>query len=40
MAAAKGNKRQTNSTKKKPLDGRTKASKIMSGKYDAKKRKP
>ena len=36
--AATGNKRATNSTKKKPLDGRTKAGKVMSGKYDAKKK--
>jgi hypothetical protein len=33
-----GNKRQTNSTKTKSLDGRTKAGKVMSGKYDAKKK--
>ena len=36
--ATTGNKRATNSTKKKPLDGRTKAGKVMSGKYDAKKK--
>jgi len=37
MAAPKGNKKQTNSSKKKALDMRTKAGRIMSGKYDAKK---
>jgi hypothetical protein len=33
-----GNKRQTNSTKTKSQDGRTNAGKVMSGKYDAKKK--
>jgi hypothetical protein len=36
--AETGKKRATNSSKKKALDGRVKAAKVMSGKYDAKKK--
>jgi hypothetical protein len=38
MTKATGSSRGTNSTKKKALDGRTKAAKVMSGKLDAKKK--
>jgi hypothetical protein len=38
MAKATGSSRETNSTTKKALDGRTKAAKVMSGKLDAKKK--
>lgn len=34
----KASTKGTNSSSKKALDGRTKAAKIMSGKYDAKKK--